>query len=85
MVLPTSEEYDNFLHNSVIQVAIFTFYVDTSKNDSCIFQLTKEYIKFFLTWENKCQTHRTMSISHYWMLPVLFSNHKILLIRTYLQ
>ena len=27
MVLPTSEEYANFLQNSVIQLPIFTFYI----------------------------------------------------------
>ena len=37
MVLQTSEEYNHFLQNSVIHAAIFTFYVDTSKNDSDIF------------------------------------------------
>ena len=44
MVLPTLEICDNFLQNSVIQLPIFTFYVDTSKNESDIFQHTKEYI-----------------------------------------
>jgi hypothetical protein len=45
MVIPASEEYDTLLQNSVSQAAMFTIYVDTSKNDSYVFQHTKEYIK----------------------------------------
>jgi hypothetical protein len=64
MVVPTSEKYDNFLQNSVIQVEIFTLYVGTSKNDSYIFQHTKEYFNISPSWEKKRQAHRTMSIAH---------------------